>query len=77
MCELKKMERYLGVNLLGSPPRFMKKRIYRAAVSQRLRNTAIVVLPLKWSGRDANHSFPYSQVFLYLKASREARQVNT
>jgi len=40
--ELKKMERYLRVNLLGPGPRLTKKRIYRAAVSQRLRNTGIV-----------------------------------
>ena len=31
------MERYLRVNLLGPGPRLMKKRIYRAAVSQRFR----------------------------------------
>ena len=42
MYELKKiLESYLRVNLLGSGPRLMKKRIYRAAVSQRLRNTAL------------------------------------
>jgi hypothetical protein len=35
------MESYLQVNLLGPGPRLMKKRIYRAAVSQRLRNTGI------------------------------------
>ena len=35
------MERYLRVNLLGPGPRLMKKRIYRAAVSQRLRNTGL------------------------------------
>ena len=35
MYELeKKLERYLRVNLLGPGPRLMKKRIYRAAVSQ-------------------------------------------
>ena len=39
MCELKKMERYLRVNLLGPGPRLIKKRLYRATVSQRLRNT--------------------------------------
>ena len=38
---LKKMETYLRVNLLGPGPRLMKKRIYRAAVSQRLRNTVL------------------------------------
>jgi len=39
---LKKLERYLRVNLLGPGPRLIKKkRIYRAAVSQRLRNTDI------------------------------------
>jgi len=37
----KKLERYLRVNLLGTGPRLMKKRIYRAAVSQRLRNTGL------------------------------------
>ena len=42
MYELKKkLERYLRVNLLGPGPRLIKKRIYRAAVSQRLRNTDI------------------------------------
>jgi len=33
--------KYLRVNLLGPVPRLMKKRIYRAAVSQRLRNTDV------------------------------------
>jgi len=41
MYELKKMEKYLRVNLLGPGPRLMKKRIYPAAVSQRLRNTSL------------------------------------
>jgi hypothetical protein len=35
---LKKLERYLRVNLLGPGPSSYKKNIYRAAVSQRLRN---------------------------------------
>ena len=35
------MERYLRVNVLGPGPRLMKKIIYRAAVSQMLRNTAL------------------------------------
>jgi len=38
---LKKMERYLRVNLLGPGPRLMKKRMYRATVSQRSRNTGL------------------------------------
>jgi hypothetical protein len=47
MYELKKnLERYLPVNLLGSGPRLIKKRIYRAAVSQRLRNTGLYYLGL-------------------------------
>ena len=33
------MERYLRENLLGPGPRLLEKRIYRAAVSKRLRNT--------------------------------------
>jgi hypothetical protein len=41
MYELKKLGSYLRVNLLGPGPRLIKKIIYRAAVSQRLRNTAI------------------------------------
>jgi len=42
MYELKKkLESYLRVNLLGPDPRIMKKRIYRPAVSQMLRNTFI------------------------------------
>jgi hypothetical protein len=46
MYELKKMERYLRVNL-GPGPSSYKNRIYRAAVSQRLRNTDLkyVVVP--------------------------------
>jgi hypothetical protein len=38
---LKKLERYLRVNLLGPGPSSYKKIIYRAAVSQRLGNTEI------------------------------------
>jgi len=39
---LKKLERYLRVSLLGPGPRLLKKGIYRSAVSQILRNTALV-----------------------------------
>ena len=41
MYEFKKMVRYLRVNLLGLGPLLIKKRIYRTAVSQRLRNTVL------------------------------------
>jgi hypothetical protein len=37
----KKLGMYLLVNLLGPGPSSYKKRIYRAAVSQRLGNTAL------------------------------------
>jgi len=40
MYELKKIERYLQVNLLGPGPRLIK-RIYWAVVSQMLRNTGL------------------------------------
>jgi len=40
------MERHLRVTLLGTGPRLIKKRIYRAAVSQRLRNTKLWPAPL-------------------------------
>ena len=38
---LKKWERYLRVNLFGPGPRLIKKIIFRAAVLQGLRNSAI------------------------------------
>jgi hypothetical protein len=41
MYELKKLERYLRINLFGPEPSSFKKRIYRAAVSQRLRNAVL------------------------------------
>jgi hypothetical protein len=41
MYELKKLERYLRVNLLGPGPLSYKKIIYRAAVSQKLGNTGL------------------------------------
>jgi len=42
---LKKLERYLRVNLLGTGPRLIKKEFNRAAVSQRLRNTVLCLQP--------------------------------
>jgi hypothetical protein len=41
MYELKKIESYLRVNLLGPGPSSYKKSIYRAAVSQRFGNTGV------------------------------------
>jgi hypothetical protein len=41
---LKKLERYLRVTLLGPGPLSYKRRIYLAAVSQRLRNTGLDIL---------------------------------
>ena len=38
------LERYLRVNILRPGPRHTKKRIYRAAVSQRLRNTPLEII---------------------------------
>jgi hypothetical protein len=38
---LKKLKKYLRVNVLGLGPRLIKKRIYRAAVSRKLRNTGL------------------------------------
>ena len=39
---LKNLEIYLRVNLLGPGPRLMKKEFTRPGVSQRLRHTALV-----------------------------------
>jgi len=52
---LKKLERYLRVNLFGTGPSSYKKIIYRAAVLQKLRNTGI---------KDAK-----SYIFLFVNAS--------
>jgi len=41
MYELKKLKRYFTSKFVGTWPSSYKKRIYRAAVSQRLRNTAL------------------------------------
>jgi len=41
---LKKMEEYLRVNLLGPGPRLMKKRIYWAVVSQRFEKHWYILL---------------------------------
>jgi hypothetical protein len=38
---LKKLESYLRVNLLGPGPSSYKKKFYRAALSQRLGNTGV------------------------------------
>jgi len=51
---LKKLERYLRVNLLGQGPRLMKKEFNRAAVSQRLRNTGLELPP----SNESTLSFP-------------------
>jgi len=62
---LKKLERYLRVHFLGPGPPSYKKRIYRAAVSQRLRNTALedfFAKGLKFRTR----GLAYEGVLLYL-----------
>ena len=43
MYELKKIGKVFTSKFVGTGPSSYKKRIYRAAVSQRLRNTAIEV----------------------------------
>jgi hypothetical protein len=48
MYELKKMERYLRVSLLGPGPSSYKKIIYRAAVSQKLGNTGLVHITVQY-----------------------------
>jgi len=53
---LKKLERYLRVNLLGPGPRLIKKRIYRAAVSQRLRNTVLEHAKINAIGQNVSNN---------------------
>ena len=58
---LKQIERYLRVNLLGLGPRLIKKEIYRAAVLQRLRNIGLDELLYLLSAVVQNFSQPYSE----------------
>ena len=46
MYELKKIGRVFTSKFVGTGPSSYKKRIYRAAASQRLRNAALVGLDL-------------------------------
>ena len=55
MYELKNLERYLRVNLLGPGPRLEKKRIYWGAVIQRLRNTVIEDIKCRWEDNIKTH----------------------
>jgi len=48
--KLKKIGEVFTSKLVGTGSSSCKKIIYRAAVSQRLRNTAIEVVKYKWSG---------------------------
>jgi len=41
MCELKKIGKLFANKIVGTGPSSYKKRIYRAAVSQKLRNTGL------------------------------------
>ena len=43
MCELEEIGKIFTSKLVGTGPSSYKKRIYRAAVSQRLRNTMVEV----------------------------------
>jgi hypothetical protein len=56
-CMNLKNERYLRVNVLGPDPRLMKKRICRAAFSERLRNAALDRTLL----HPVNNSFPFKE----------------
>ena len=44
MYELKKIENVFTSKFVGTGPSSYRKRIYRVAVSQRLRNTGLAVL---------------------------------
>jgi hypothetical protein len=52
MYELKKIGKAFTSKFVGTRPSSDKKRIYRAAVSQRLRNTAVLFSPTSVNLRD-------------------------
>ena len=56
MYELKKIGKLLTSKSVGTGPSSYEKRIYRAAVSQRLRNTALLSIrtPLTFNPYPAN-----------------------
>ena len=54
MYKLKKIGKVFTSKFVGTGPSSYKKRIYRAAVSQRLRNTANILLP---AGRKLSAGF--------------------
>jgi len=65
MYELKKkFEMYLPVSLLGPGPSLIKKkRIYRAAVSRRLRNTGLHHCVIWWWVFSSGHYKSSTQVY--------------
>jgi hypothetical protein len=63
MYELKKIGKVFTSKFVGPVPSSYKKRIYRAAVSQRLRNTALTRPPRLCAPSSPIHSW-YRETFL-------------
>ena len=66
MYELKKFGKVFTSKLVGTGPSSYKKRIYRAAVSQRLRNTGVVDADvLKHVGVLTVYRILYIYIYIY------------
>jgi hypothetical protein len=64
MYELKKIGKVFTSKFVETGPSSYKKRIYRAAVSQRLRNTGVGHVAMK--RKKSYQSSPYSKKFVIL-----------
>jgi hypothetical protein len=66
---------YLRINLLGPGPRLIKKRIYRAAVSQRLRNTTLVD-SFRYSYRKSSSKISCDKLNMKIRVNAQNAQKN-
>ena len=67
MYELKKIGKVFTSKFVGAGPSSYKKRIYWAAVSQRLRNTGIDNLKLHSNPRPEHNTHPESRTIKYIQ----------
>ena len=74
MYELKKIGKVFTSTSVGTGPSSYKKGIYRAAVSQRLRNTRLRTYS---EGRHAKHSFTNDVFLAYASGERETPDITS
>jgi len=65
MYELKKNGKVLTSKSVGTGPSSYEKRIYRAAVSQRLRNTDLDTQTARLSQEDSRYPFTLASQYIF------------